>query len=128
MFDVKAQVGAEVIAKREEELNALAILALSHAPGVRLLGDMTFSRLPIFSFVVEDKAGEVVHHDLVCMMLNDLFGVQARSGCACANGYSLRVLNIEEKYVMANKLYEDYTRFPGFVRVSFPYFMDVDSA
>ncbi|VEL39477.1 unnamed protein product [Protopolystoma xenopodis] len=45
-----------------------------------------------------------LHHNFVCSLLNDLFGIQARGGCACAGPYALDLLGISE--TMAH-LYEN---------------------
>lgn len=54
------------------------------------LGNMDAPRLPIFSFMVYHKqSGRFLHHNYVSTLLNDLFGVQARGGCACAGPYAM---------------------------------------
>jgi selenocysteine lyase/cysteine desulfurase len=37
-----------------------------------------------------------LHHNFVCLLLNDLFGIQVRSGCACAGPYALDLLNVDD--------------------------------
>lgn len=61
-------------------------------------------RLPIFSFVVRHPRGVFLHHNFVCAVLNDVFGIQARGGCACAGPYAHDLLGIDPK--LAN-LYEE---------------------
>ena len=54
-----------------------------------LLGNLDVPRLPIFSFLVRHPhTGLFLHHNFVCAVLNDLFGIQARGGCACAGPYA----------------------------------------
>lgn len=54
-------------------------------------------RLPILSFVVRHpQSGLLLHHNFVCAVLNDVFGVQARGGCACAGPYAQDLLGIDE--------------------------------
>lgn len=53
-------------------------------------------RLPIFSFMVRHPRGTFLHHNFVCSVLNDLFGIQARGGCACAGPYAQDLLGIDE--------------------------------
>ncbi len=49
--------------------------------------------LKIISFLV--RHGErFLHWNFVAVLLNDLFGIQARGGCACAGPYGHRLLNI----------------------------------
>ena len=38
--------------------------------------------------IVHPNSGKVLHHNLVAVLLNDLYGIQARSGCACAGPYA----------------------------------------
>ena len=46
-------------------------------------------RLPIFSLLVNhEDSGRIVHHNFISVLLNDLYGIQARGGCACAGPYA----------------------------------------
>ena len=54
-----------------------------------LLGSTDVPRLPIFSFIIRHStSGLYLHHNFVCAVLNDVFGIQARGGCACAGPYA----------------------------------------
>lgn len=54
-----------------------------------LLGNIDVPRLPIFSFLIRHpQSGLFLHHNFVCAILNDVFGIQARGGCACAGPYA----------------------------------------
>ena len=33
-------------------------------------------------------SGKILHHNFVSVLLNDLYGIQARGGCACAGPYA----------------------------------------
>lgn len=56
---------------------------------VILLGNNSMDRLPIFSFLVKHtESGLYLHYNYVCALLNDLFGIQTRGGCACAGPYA----------------------------------------
>ena len=92
-------------------------------------------RLPIVSFLVRapafdagDGAGPTsrfLHHSFVCAVLNDVFGIQARGGCACAGPYAHALLGIDESasaYIEAHLLDKAEVLRPGFARVSLPYF------
>lgn len=66
-------------------------------PLLKILGNTKASRLPIFSFVIyHPVSGLYLHHNFVCALLNDLFGIQTRSGCACAGPYAQDLLGIDE--------------------------------
>ena len=58
-------------------------------PNVVLLGSPSVKRLPIFSFLIRHpRSGLFLHYNFVSMLLNDLFGIQSRGGCACAGPYA----------------------------------------
>ena len=58
-------------------------------PNIVILGNKEAVRLPIFSIVFYHKeSGMMLHHNFVCAVLNDVFGIQARGGCACAGPYA----------------------------------------
>ena len=60
-----------------------------------LLGNSALPRLPVLSFLVRHpETGAFLHHNFVCAVLNDLFGVQARGGCACAGPYAQSLMGI----------------------------------
>ena len=66
-----------------------ALAAWSSSSNLVLLGSTLVPRLPIFSFLIRHPiAGVFLHHNYVCALLNDLFGIQARGGCACAGPYA----------------------------------------
>lgn len=113
-------------------------------PEVILLGNGLHSprRLPIFSFMVRHPRGTFLHHNFVCAILNDVFGIQARAGCGCAGPYAEDVLGIPsdlaakyENILLENmrldrlqlKRCDEHSSHellrPGFTRISLPYFM-----
>ena len=101
--------------------------ALSPALALCVLGptDPAVPRLPIVSFVVR-WAGRFLHHGFVSALLNDLYGVQARGGCACAGPYALRLLGIQPRAsarIEAELLAKHELLRPGFTRLSFPWFV-----
>jgi selenocysteine lyase/cysteine desulfurase/tRNA(Ile)-lysidine synthase TilS/MesJ len=66
-----------------------------------------------------------LHHGFVCALLNDLFGVQARPGCACAGPYGLSLLGISDAHSAAieqalrSKTGDGEALRPGYCRISF---------
>lgn len=91
---------------------------LVNNPNVWVLGNTSVERLPIFSFLIYppvkesllDAADEPssdrwledvrrkrlpLHGRFVTRLFNDLFGIQARGGCACAGPYGHTLLKIE---------------------------------
>lgn len=123
-FLVKDMVGAEAIRAHEIGIARAALERLSRHPRIRLLGPTDVDRLAIVSFNVEG-----LHHDLVSALLDHLFGIQNRAGCACAGPYGHRLLGIDEarserfralihRGVIGMK--------PGWVRLSLPWYATAD--
>jgi hypothetical protein len=55
-----------------------------------ILGNLDVERLPVFSFLIHHPAtGYYLHHNVTACILNDVFGIQARGGCACAGPYAM---------------------------------------
>jgi selenocysteine lyase/cysteine desulfurase len=107
---------------RERVHSEIAMRRLASNPNVRVLGNTSVERLPIFSFLIypppvsnsnfktADEPGccspfirDVsrkrlpLHGRFVTRLLNDLFGIQARGGCACAGPYGHTLLEIENE-------------------------------
>ena len=58
-------------------------------PKITILGNEKARRLPIFSLLIHHPdSGKILHHNFVSVLLNDLYGIQARGGCACAGPYA----------------------------------------
>jgi selenocysteine lyase/cysteine desulfurase len=96
-FYVKEQLGMTRLTAREHELFERALARLSPHPRVHLLGQPGAARLAFLSFLIRTgKAGTHLHPRLVVRLLNDLFGIQARGGCACAGPYGHALLGIDE--------------------------------
>ena len=67
-----------------------------------------------------------LHHNFVCALLNDLFGVQARSGCSCAGPYGISLLSMPDwSYPKVKAQFDDNALIvkPGFCRLSLTFFM-----
>jgi len=117
-FLVKEAAGAERILAHDLALAGAAVARLSRHPRLTVYGPPG-PRLPILSFNV---AG--LHHDLVSALLDQLFGIQNRAGCACAGPYGHRLLGIDaarsaalRKAIAAGVL----ALKPGWVRLSLPW-------
>ena len=125
-FIVKDVVGTDEIARREERFNQMALDGWKDKPNLTLLGVEAAHRLPIFSFLIRDNAGQHVHQQLFTRMLSDVYGIQARGGCACAGPYAHRLLGIEraasDELHAALSAGEEMKK-PGWVRLNFSYLM-----
>jgi len=103
-----------------------------HADSARLLSAalrVTKLSWPIASFRIKDGKGGYVHHQLITRMLSDLYGIQARGGCACAGPYVHRLLDIDE--MESSQLRQaiaagDEIRKPGFTRLNFSVLLSDD--
>lgn len=129
-FIVKDVVGTEEIARREAQYNQMALDGWKDNPHLTLLGVNNPHRLPIFSFLVRDNAGQPVHQQLFTRMLSDVYGIQARGGCACAGPYAHRLLGIDraasEALHAALSAGEEMKK-PGWVRLNFSYLMSEET-
>jgi selenocysteine lyase/cysteine desulfurase/tRNA(Ile)-lysidine synthase TilS/MesJ len=132
VFQLKSAVGEENIEQIEQRLYERVVANLSKNSNIMLLGydeSQTVKKLPIFSFLIRFNKNYVLHYNYVCTLLNDLFGIQSRGGCACAGPYALRLLGIHHELAkkIEDALVEDddheFLR-PGFTRVNFNYFFN----
>ncbi|KAL6906197.1 hypothetical protein ACP4OV_003798 [Aristida adscensionis] len=148
-FWVKEFVGYDTMSLRERVYSEMAMERLLSNPNIRVLGNTNVERLPIFSFLIyppvlnspfevvdepnNDKSSEHVwrkrlplHGRFVTRLLNDLFGIQARGGCACAGPYGHTLLNIENELSLRirSAILEGYSGLkPGWTRLSFSYYL-----
>ncbi|KUJ73415.1 aminotransferase class V [Ruegeria marisrubri] len=129
-FIVKDVVGEDEIARREALCNRMALEGWSGNPHLTLLGTDKAHRLPIFSFLVTDNAGKPVHQQLFTRMLSDVYGIQARGGCACAGPYAHRLLGIDREAseaLHAALAAGEELKKPGWVRLNFSYLMSEET-
>ncbi len=126
-FLVKEAAGTAQIAVRERAFNKAALARWRNNPHLTLLGVDKAHRLPIYSFLVSDKAGNVVEPQLFTRMLSDLYGIQSRGGCACAGPYGHRLLGIDKarsEAIHAALERGEMVHKPGWVRLNFSYLME----
>ncbi|WP_425146380.1 aminotransferase class V-fold PLP-dependent enzyme [Deinococcus sp.] len=100
-FKVKETLKPECIEQREHALIRRAIDRLRQHSGLHLLGNLDSPRLAVLSFLVRTPAAaggatSYLHPRLAVRLLNDLFGIQARGGCACAGPYGHALLSISD--------------------------------
>ena len=82
-------MGENLIEARDDDLCKRAFSVWEQNPALIVLGSHTAKRVTIFSFVVKHvETGKFLHHNFISTLLNDLFGIQSRGGCACAGPYS----------------------------------------
>lgn len=148
VVQLRDAVGLDCIRSRDQWLlsqaqaawkDCLELIQLGPPPGPQ-----SPDKLPIFAFLIlHRQTGRFLHHNFVAAVLNDVFGIQARGGCACAGPYAMDLLGLDEKTakIIEDLIAEDsrldrthlrrtreYSHReilrPGFVRLNLPYFMD----
>jgi len=101
-FAVKDWVGLRNIAQLEVSFTSELMSVFEHHPRLKVLGSQDASqRVPIFSFLVRHY-DRFLHHNFVGALLNDLFGVQSRTGCSCAGPIGHLVLGMDLTYSKFN--------------------------
>ena len=95
VFALKEAVGADEIMWREERFARRALASWGANPRIGILGNTQAERLAIVSFGIRHER-RLLHGNFVTAVLNDLFGIQARSGCFCAGPYIHRTFPIDE--------------------------------
>ena len=96
-FELKEWLGIDNIHAIEERNNKMFMDFFNTSPFLEVLGNKDPSkRVGIFSFLVK-HGHRYLHHNLVAALLNDLFGIQARSGCACAGPFGHDLLRIKKE-------------------------------
>jgi selenocysteine lyase/cysteine desulfurase len=126
VFDLKRNVGTDVIRAHESDFLRRAVQGWSQHPSIDILGNVDAERLSIVSFTVRRPGGRYLHHNLVVAILNDLFGIQSRGGCSCAGPYGHRLLgiDIERSHEFEREITHGCEGIkPGWVRVNFNYFI-----
>ena len=128
-FLVKEAIGQPVLDRRHGALRARIEAAWRNHPRIELLGTAGVAGLPIAAFRLRDGQGGHVHQQLVTRLLSDLYGIQARGGCACAGPYVHRLLGLdaaESARLRAAILRGDELAKPGFTRLNLSALMDDD--
>lgn len=125
-FQVKELYGISEIVKREEYIEARLRKDLPNHPNLVVLGpptELITARMPIISFVI--KCGKrFLHHNFVSVVLNDVYGIQTRSGCMCAGPYASRLFGIPTGVIdeLESQIHDMQYLKPGFIRLSLVYF------
>jgi selenocysteine lyase/cysteine desulfurase len=125
VFQLKETVGVPLIRYNEEILLREVVRRWRESPNLDVLGTLDAERLPIFSFNIR-HGDKWLHPHFVAALLNDLFGIQARSGCSCAGPYGHHLLGISpaRSREFQSVISQGYGGVkPGWVRLSFNYFI-----
>ncbi len=115
-IDLKNRMGTENMAKREEQMLQVIFRRLRHVKGLHILAEDQEQRLGSISFFVDG-----LHYNLLVRLLNDLYGVQVRGGCACAGTYGHYLLDVsyeKSRNITDKIMHGDLSEKPGWVRMS----------
>ena len=118
---VKEALGQTFLDQRHADLRTRAHAVWDRNPQIELLGKSTANPLPIFSFRVRNHGGGYVHHQFFTRLLSDVYGVQARGGCACAGPYAHELLDLTQtrsEEIRAAIERGDEMEKPGWVRLN----------
>jgi len=130
VFSLKEAVGADTIGELEEGFAQSALDSWTQNPRILVLGNPELRRLSIVSLGIlyprPARPVGMLHSNFVVALLDDLFGIQARSGCFCAAPYVHRLLDFDAETSAAHEA-EVIRGNAGvklaFVRLSFNYFL-----
>jgi len=125
---VKEAMGQDWLDARHAALRTRAVAAFDALPGFHYAGKGTPApALPFFSFWLEGRD----RHAQITRALSDHFGIQTRSGCACAGPYGHRLFAIghEESDQIRRRIQAgDDTARPGFTRFNLSALMTEEKA
>lgn len=119
-FQIKELAGPAAIREHEIAIARRAAARLSAHPRIRVLGPLDAPRLAILPIEIDG-----LHHELVSVLLDHLFGIQNRAGCSCAGPYGHRLLGIEpaESAHFRDLVRRGITGIkPGWARLSLPWY------
>lgn len=117
---VKEAMGQDWLDRRHAALRARAEQAFAAMPGARFAGQSCAPgtrALPILSFWL--TGANAPHFGDVTRILSDRYGIQTRSGCACAGPYGHRLLGLsraDSDAIRTRISAGDDTARPGFTR------------
>lgn len=128
-IELKDYIGLDNIKKQEIYYTKKVFERLSGNNNIEILGPQnTDDRLPIFSIKLKHEE-KYIHPRFAAKLINDLFGIQTRAGCACAAPYGHRLLEISRENSMIYRYFikEGLSSVrPGWLRFNIHYAMDMD--
>ncbi|CAF1335159.1 unnamed protein product, partial [Didymodactylos carnosus] len=123
VFQLKDALGDSFIEAEENSLVKKFFKRFRKNDNLIILGSHDVPRLAVFSFLIYvPSVCKYLHHNFVCRLLNDLFGIQVRAGCACAGPYALDLLGIDDVKAKKFVMFMTEEPRPGFCRLNLPYF------
>nr|WP_300095277.1 aminotransferase class V-fold PLP-dependent enzyme [Sedimentibacter sp.] len=124
-IELKDFTGTEKIENKEKYYTKKVLDRLKSNHDIEILGPADENRMPIFSIKIKHR-DKLLHPRFAAKLINDLFGIQMRAGCACTAPYGHRLMKISEEKS------KDYRQFikdgftsikPGWLRFNIHYLM-----
>lgn len=115
-IDLKNRMGVDQISAWEKEMLPVIFNRMRQIKGLHILAEEHEDRLGSISFFVDG-----LHYNLLVRLLNDLYGIQTRGGCACAGTYGHYLLDVsyeKSKGITDKIMHGDLSEKPGWVRMS----------
>ena len=143
-FALQDKIGLKFIEERENQLKLLVFKGIKgmnekwkkqgSGHQIEILGtDNPQDRSSVFSVVFFDEHGNLYPYQLMQRILNDVFGIQLRSGCNCAGPFGVHLLeniydlkeNLEK--IVKEVKFGDFSNKPGWIRFNVHFsFTDFD--
>jgi tRNA(Ile)-lysidine synthase TilS/MesJ len=125
VFSLYSRLDLKSLHQREMELTSTFLSRLA-SDRIQILRN-TSSTTPIVSFNIRFDQERLLHHNFVVAVLNDLFGIQVRGGCACAGPFAQQLLGLAESttqefHMCLQQSGQEIFR-PGFVRLGIHWIM-----
>jgi len=115
-IQLKEKMNIDRMVQRDSEMIDIFFNELSDTDGLHILANNVRDRLGILSFYAPG-----IHYSLFVNLLNDRYGIQARSGCSCAGTYGHYLLHIDKsrsKEITDSINTGDLSGKPGWIRIS----------
>ena len=126
VMELKDLIGMDKIRAKERYYTGKVLNKLKSIENIEILGSSDENnRLPIFSIKIKHR-DKYIHPKFAARLMNDLFGIQTRAGCACAAPYGHRLLDIskETSNIFRHFIKEGITSIkPGWIRFNIHYIM-----
>ena len=125
VMELKNLIGINKIEEIEKYYTKKVFQKLKTIENIKILGPCDENKLPIFSLKIKHK-DKYIHPKFAAKLINDLFGIQTRAGCACAAPYGHRLLDIskETSHIFRHFIKEEITAIkPGWIRFNIHYLM-----
>jgi selenocysteine lyase/cysteine desulfurase len=130
---IKDHLSVDFIESREKAYLNYFLEQCGSLENLSIIGKTTCDRLPVISFLIShtrtDKVTKYLHHNFIAALMNDLFGIQGRGGCACAGMYGLHELDLDDdavNHVLNQMRDKNELARPGYFRINLHYTLTSD--